>query len=609
VSQSDNEIGPVDGLTPSADTDRISVVVTAARHFEGYAGQSLAEVLHRGSMPLSTSCGGRGRCGTCRVRVVAGGESLAPPDPHESRLLGRGRLAAGERLACRVRVPAGCIEIAPVLDVRAVDKSAPGALTPGKAAVEFRQVKVRPPSLADARSDWTRLEASLDLPRALVPGSPFLVAHVASLIGTLSETESAPCRAAITDDGKLLGILGPGQRALGAALDLGTTTVAAYLLDLEGGSLFGVGSAINRQCRYGDDIMSRAAAGPRAAEDLRSLVWASALEALAAAGLDDARDLLDVVVVGNSVMHHLALGLPVERLVRAPYVPAAVEPLVWIGESVHPALAPWTRVRFPSLVAGFVGSDALVGIMAAADGRATPTFYIDIGTNAEMALLHRGETWACSAAAGSALEGSRLTCGSAAGPGAVVQAWVEGGEVSVRTWDGGAPLSIAGTGALSLIAALRREGALDDRGLLVPQRLAPTVLTEVDGGRAVALASGVVLTEADVGEVLLARAAFAAGRELLLREAGVEEGELRCTVVAGTLGNEAAPDDLQALGLVPAGVPVEAVGNAAGQGACQVLLDRDVWDRCRERSVLIHHVELSASKEFPDTFVEHLRFP
>ena len=589
-------------VPPTTAAARAVVGVAGLRDVEGQAGEVLADVLHRASVPLSTSCGGRGICGTCRVRVVASAERLEAPEARERLLLGPERLGAGERLACRTLLPAGRIEIARVLESRGAGKTAAGTVTPATRPVELRQLELPPASLADPRSDWTRLVAALGGPEVRA-ASPALLAGVSA-----RATAGGPLQVALTAAGELLGVLRPGQRPLGAAFDLGTSTVAAYLVDLESGSLVGVGSATNRQSRYGDDLISRSAAAPDAADELRSLAWASAFAALANAGLDDPRDLLDVVVVGNTVMHHLALSLPVDRLVRAPYTPAVVEPASWAGGLIHPALAPWARVRFPPLVAGFVGSDALVGLMEIADDEVS-TLYIDIGTNAEMAVLHWGEVWACSAAAGPALEGSRLRCGSPAGPGAIVRAWLDDGDLRLHTWDGCPPRSIAGTGALSLIASLRRAGGLDQRGLLVPEALPVRLLTQVEGGRAIALAPGVVLTEADIGEVLLARAAFAAGRELLLHEAGVDEGRLERSVVAGTLGNEAAPDDLQTLGLVPTNVPVLAVGNAAGQGACRVLLDGQTWDRCGVRARQIHHVELSASPAFREAFVEQLRFP
>lgn len=591
-----------------------SVVRVRGHPVPAMPGEALSTVLRRAGLELSVACGGRGTCGTCRVRVVAGADLLAAPDAHERRLVGRRQLAAGVRLACQVRVPLRGLDVAPFLGGSLPANKAAVALTAVRSgqSVEMREVAVAPPSAEDARGDLERVLAALP-PGANGPpvwsGSPALLSRLAEIL----PASGWRCRVA-QRGGRLLGVLGAeGPPALGLAVDLGTTTVAVYLIDLEKGELRATGTAPNQQRVLGDDLMSRLAHARGADPELRRLAWDSVFQAVERTGEADVGGrLVDAVLVGNSAMHHLAVGLPTGRLARAPYVPVTKLGLELSSQALDPRLPPWLLVRSLPLVGGFVGSDVLAGLVATGMDRIRgPALFIDIGTNAEMVVIAAGAMWACSAAAGPALEGARLECGMPAGPGAVVRAGVLGSGIESTTWDGGPPRGLSGTGALSVLAALRRAGAVDSRGLFVRGGPLRSRLRRTDGGLTLALAPGVTLSEKDIAEIALARAAFAAGQGLLLRAAGVKPEDLVEVVVAGTLGNEADPEDLRDLGLVPKveGLAVRAAGNAAGAGAAMTLLDDRVWTRAVRLAPVIRLVELSGNPEFQAAFVDALVFP
>lgn len=430
----------------------------------------------------------------------------------------------------------------------------------------------------------------------------------------------------------LVGLLPVDSNPLGLAIDVGTTTVAVYVVDLESTEILAAGTSGNRQSRWGDDLMSRLTAAAEASSDLRRAAWESIEAALGAAarslgfGMSElAGRLVDVTLAGNSAMHHLALGLPTRRLARAPYTPVVAEPIEYRGGDVAEWLSPWVPVRALPLVAAFVGSDVAAGLAASGlllpagtpdeqdPGAGSPhiageetALYIDIGTNAEMVLVAGGRAWACSAAAGPALEGARLSCGSPAGPGAITWAAVEGSRIIYRTWDGSAPTGLAGTGALSLLASLWAAELLDERGLLRVEACRQDWVADTGGGRAVVVEDGVVLTEADISELLLARAALVAGRRLLLHTADRRENEIDVVYVAGTLGNEIAADDLAGLGMIPQGPRVEAVGNAAGEGTSLALIDCLLWEKMGDVARAIAYVELSGDPLFEDWFVDAL---
>lgn len=589
------------------------LILPGGRRLAVESGLSLLTALHRAGVEVSASCGGTGRCGTCRVRVVGG--HPAPPDPAESGLLGPEALAGGARLACRVRTVAGAVmEVTPLLfGLRAGrDKAAVGtALGAGEIGAGLDVVRL------DAGGPWN---ASSDIGlffQALAGQRPTVSRDLPlPLLNEVSRSlrrHGWTCRVVLDGDEVLSVLDADGGGPVGLAVDLGTTTVAVYAVDLLCGGLLAAASARNRQARFGDDVMSRLAHAPASAPELRELVWVSVEEAVGRLGIPDLRErLVDAVVVGNTAMHHLALGLETHHLARAPYVPLDAEELVARGVDLHPSLPAWLRVRALPLVGHFVGSDVSAGLAACGVGPGgRPTLYVDLGTNAEIVLATPAGLWACSAAAGPALEGARLSCGMPAGPGAVVRAEFDGTSIALSTWDGGPVRGLAGTGALSLVASLRREGALDGRGLFVSTRLPADVMVETEGGRALTLGAGVSLSEADVSEILLARAAVVAGWRTLLREAGVEESDVERIVVAGTLGNEADPADLTALGLLPGAgrAMIEAAGNAAGAGAARALVDAEVRAEAARLAREAVLVRLAGGEDFDRCFVDELVLP
>ncbi|MHB8869592.1 MAG: ASKHA domain-containing protein [Thermoleophilia bacterium] len=589
------------------------MILPGGRRFAVEPGTSLLTALHRAGVEVSASCGGTGNCGTCRVRVKGG--PLPPPDGEESALLGADALAQGARLACRIVTTAGAsLEISPLLVGTGVgrDKAAVGALPetggtsggPDLVCLEVGGLETAGSDVGrflEVLAEW-RPTISRDFPLPLMnEASRSLRAH------------GGKCLVAADGD-EVLAVLDPdGGGPLGLAVDLGTTTVAVYAVDMVSGELVAAATARNRQREFGDDVMSRLVHAPAAAGDLRRLAWESVEEAADRLGIPHLRDrLVDAVLVGNSAMHHLALGLDTHHLARAPYTPLAAGVVVARGVELHHSLPGWLRVRALPLVGHFVGSDVVAGLAASAAGAGDrATLYVDMGTNAEIVLSTRHGIWGCSAAAGPALEGARLSCGMPAGPGAVVRAVFDGLSIAVTTWDGGLARGLAGTGALSLVASLRREGALGERGLLVTERLPAGAVRDTAGGRTLTVAEGVSLTEADVSEILLARGAVVAGWRMLLQEARVAESDVERIVVAGTLGNEADPADLMALGLLPGGggVSIEAAGNAAGAGAARALVDAELRaevSRLAEKAVL---VQLAGNEDFDRFFVDELVLP
>ena len=283
------------------------------------------------------------------------------------------------------------------------------------------------------------------------------------------------------------------------------------------------------------------------------------------------------------------------------------------------ALAPGARVHILPAVAGYVGADAVADALAAAlDEPGLPRLLLDLGTNAEMILSAGERLWACAAAAGPAFEGARISCGMRAAPGAIDRVAIADGRVQVRTLGEEPPLGLAGSGLVSAAAALRRQGLVSARGRFQPAAAPALFATGKNGPEFLlvpAAESGhgrpIVLSQKDIAELLLAKAAIAAGMEVLLEEAGLETGDLSQVYIAGSFGSYVDREEAMEIGLVPLLPPdaVRSIGNAAGAGAVLALLSLEMRQRAWELARRIRYIELSARADFNARFVREMAFP
>jgi uncharacterized 2Fe-2S/4Fe-4S cluster protein (DUF4445 family) len=392
----------------------------------------------------------------------------------------------------------------------------------------------------------------------------------------------------------------PGR---GAAVDVGTTTVVAQLLDLATGHVLGVRSALNAQARHGADIMSRlefALAEPGRAELtrlIREQIGALLADLLAAA--PSRGPLLDVVLVGNTVMHHLFSGLPVAPLAHYPFEPVDPGLQEFRGAALGWDFAGAARVSFLPCPGGFVGSDILAGILATGlDRSERPAMLVDLGTNGEIVVGNRTRLVCASTAAGPAFEGARLAMGMRAATGAISAVSLGDGAWQVTVLGGAEPRGICGSGLVDAVACGLETGRILPSGRLV-------------GGPTLPLAGPVELTQADLRELQLAKGAIAAGIHLLLERLGLQPADLARVWLAGAFGNYISRASARRIGLLPFPVEqVEPAGNTALRGAKQVLcgahgLDRNFAD-LRAR---LEHVPLKDDPRFQEAFVAAMGFP
>lgn len=374
-----------------------------------------------------------------------------------------------------------------------------------------------------------------------------------------------------------------------AAFDVGTTTVVAYLLDGITGKLLAQSSCMNPQSQYGADVISRIQYAMQGGMECISTCIRDAMKQLFSqvcrkAGIPE-EEVTTVSVVGNTAMHHLLLNIDPKSLVIPPYMPA-------ISAAIEKNMA-----RILPNIAGFVGGDT-VGCMVSTrfDRLEELTLLIDIGTNGEMVLGDKNRIIACSTAAGPAFEGAKISCGMRGARGAVDHVSLEKGEVSYSVIGDAKPAGLCGSGLLDLVSVLLDLEIISESGRM-EQKI-------------YALCDNVTLTQKDVREVQLAKAAIRAGIELMAQQLGVAVGDIRKVYLAGAFGNYLDPASACRIGMIPPILldRIVPIGNAAGEGAKLCALSRAEFDYSKELARKTEFLELASLPQFQDQYVDALEF-
>ncbi len=390
------------------------------------------------------------------------------------------------------------------------------------------------------------------------------------------------------------------HEGLGIAVDLGTTTVVAQLLDLPTAGVLAVKTALNRQAKHGADVMSRigyaVAHGGLLTDVIRAQVGGMIQDLLEDARAD-ASAVRQVVLVGNSAMHHLFCGVDATPLSRYPF-----EPVDDGLKDFTPGDLDWTlpagpRISFLPCLGGFVGSDILAGILATdIHHSATPACLIDLGTNGEVVIGSSAGLVCCSTAAGPAFEGARIYMGMRAATGAIAEVHLEAGRLVCKVLGDSKPRGVCGSGLVDAAAVLLETGAVLPSGRFAA------------GEKSLMLAEPVRLSQTDIRELQLAKGAIAAGIRILLEETGIRAGDLGTIFLAGAFGNYINRASARRIGLI--GFPPERVvpaGNTALRGAKWALYEDP--GKLSEVARRVRHISLHARPDFQEIYVEEMRFP
>ena len=373
------------------------------------------------------------------------------------------------------------------------------------------------------------------------------------------------------------------------AFDIGTTTVVAYLLDGRTGAVLAQGSCMNPQLPFGADVISRIQYALTEDSEIMSRCIRSAMEQLAREIAEKSEIPLESVtsaaIVGNTAMHHLMLGIDPKPLVTPPYMPA-------VSEARQYGIA-----RILPNIAGFVGGDT-VGCMVSTrfDQAEELTLLIDIGTNGEMVLGNKNRRVACSTAAGPAFEGAKISCGMRGAEGAVDHVTLENGQLQYHVIGNVPPVGLCGSGLLDLVANLLDLGIISESGRMKEKTYV--------------LCPNVTLTQKDVREVQLAKAAIRVGIELLAEAMGADVSQIQKVYLAGAFGNYMDPVSACRIGMIPPVLlnRIQPIGNAAGEGAKLCALSRDEFAYSQQLARETEFLELARLPQFQDRYIDALDF-
>jgi uncharacterized 2Fe-2S/4Fe-4S cluster protein (DUF4445 family) len=394
----------------------------------------------------------------------------------------------------------------------------------------------------------------------------------------------------LTDDSELTGA---GKSGLGVAIDLGTTTIAAQMIDLATGDVLSVETDLNPQSSFGSDVMSRVRAALHG-DDLRSVIRIALGQMISRLAGGRANEIAEVVLVGNTVMHHLFAEFDVEPLSHAPFHSIHMGEQCFTAQELEWRLPSSCRIRFLRCLGGFVGSDILAGIhavgMPASEKRIA---LIDLGTNGEIAIGSRHGIVCASTAAGPAFEAGSIRMGMRAATGAISRVALHGGQMHSTVIGDVEARGICGSGLVDAVAA-----GLDGGAVLSSGRIA-------DGTKIFSVQNPVVLYQSDIRELQLAKSAIASGFRLLLKQLGTDLGDIQSVYLAGAFGNYVQIDSAIGVGLLE--MPKErihAAGNAALRGAKILLLSAS-----EPFLPKVEHVSLASDPGFQDEFINCMSFP
>lgn len=584
---------------------------------------------------IDSTCGGHGTCHKCKIRIDPDdGGTPVPITRHDVKTFSSEQIADGWRLGCLVQATRNLAVEVPPLTTR------PKAATVGigrqvilRPALQKRYLELAEPTLADQRTDLVRLTDAIDDLELTAD------LHVLRRLATVLRESDFKVTAVILDEALI--DVEPGdttEARYGIAFDLGTTTVVGTLLDVGTGTPLAVASSINRQQPFGGDVITRISAtmlDPDALGRLQAAAGTSLAElaerVCREAKVDPAQ-VYEVAVAGNATMTALALGIDPQPLGVAPFVMSSAGPpsvsVSELGLSLHPRAKAFF---FPALGA-YVGGDIVAGMLATGmDRDKRVRLFIDVGTNCEIVLSDGTTVLSTAAPAGPAFEGGAIRCGMRAADGAieVIKLDPEGDPdtcVTLGVIGDVEPRGLCGSGLVDAVAELVRVGLLDSSGRLVEEataeQIAPALadrLGRVGEERVFVLhrphpdaepAECVYLSQRDVRELQFAKGAISTGWTLLLKELGLEPGDVQQVLLAGSFGSYLSPASAVRIGLVPkvSVLRIVAAGNVAGEGAKMALLS--VRERAGALALLeeVRYVELSDRPEFNVAFVEQLAF-
>jgi len=580
-------------------------------------GAKILDVARDYGIGIASLCGSKGTCGKCKVRIASG--EVSPIDDREKKSLTDEELRQGYRLACltkvhgdiKVEIPVESIVSSQRVHLAGAEKDT--ALDP---IVKIISINLPCPSREDNQSDQLRLRNYLAQSHGLKDISVDIFAQ--RRLSALLRNNDWQAKIAIHDN-EVVAAVPAGESLLGLAIDLGTTSIAAYLTNMETGEVLSAKGLMNPQIAYGEDVVARITYVIDNDGKTLQKVVVGGINNLIGEMCSEAgcalENIAEVVLVGNTVMHHLLLGLPVKQLIMAPYIPAISDSIYTKARDIGINVSSSAYVYTMPNIAGFVGADHVAMLLGAGiKDRKGVTIGIDIGTNTEITLSANGNLSSCSCASGPAFEGAHIKHGMRAVAGAIEKVTIDGDTVMLQTINDQPPVGLCGSGILDAVGQLLAGGITGKMGKLKSH----PYVRETEEGKAFVLATGdksgtgkdIILSEKDISEIQLAKGAIASGINILLEQAEIHWSDIDEFVIAGAFGTYIDVGSAISIGMLPP-LPLERfsqVGNSAGMGAKLALISKTQRQTCMDIAQQVNYVELTSFSTYPKIFAKCLRF-
>lgn len=610
-------------------------------------GKTLLEAARSLGVQIESLCGGKQSCGKCLIRIETGTferygisshpDHLSPVTAEERERIGERQRAEGYRLACAAVVRGDLLVFVPEesrTSQQVVRKEASGQAFSLNPAVRLFPVTLSPPDLKCPLGDYEILASALA--ERFGVSRPGIDLHTLRGLPTVLRQADWRVTAALWMESEILAVFpGDVKECYGLAIDVGSTTLAAYLCSLGDGRIVATESLMNPQITYGEDVIARITYVADHPDDGLEKLRRAIIDGLnrlirtvtAAGGLTPAH-VLELTIVGNTAMHHLLAGIDPRPLGASPFAPGIQRSLDFKARDLGLEANPAANAHLLPIEAGFVGADN-VGVLIAQEPHLSDqmVLIIDVGTNGEMVLGNRERLLSASCATGPALEGAHIRFGMRAAPGAIERIRIDPAtrEVSFKVigqevWRPEARIrdaaGICGSGIIDGVAELFRAGIIDASGRFRTDLATPRLRLREGRPEFViawqdetSLEEAITIGQQDVRSVQLAKGAIYAGAKLLMKRLGISR--LDRVILAGAFGSYIDKTEALRLGMFPdcALEKVSSVGNAAGDGARLALLDRDKRRQAETLARQVEYVELSSDPDFQDAFIAALSIP
>ncbi len=581
-------------------------------------GQTLLQAAQTAGVGLTAICGGQKSCGACLVKLI-GHDDTNPLSDIEIELIPESKRDSGFRLACQTIVEKSMVVEIPPESLTALQRT---QVEGDEEAIDFDpnirffDVELSEVLQKDLQSDWEKIQQVLKEKGVSNP-------HVSSLIllkqlpGILRENKWS-IRIVLCQD-TVVALFPSNTTMLGMAVDVGTTKLAGYLVDLSTGKTLSKNGAMNPQMSYGEDIMARISyiMDEDQGENLQQVIidainqMAEDLCQTAESDLTPSQ-IIETIIVGNTAMHHILLGLPVTQLGVAPFLSAVSTPLDIVASEIGLNVSESSMVHLFPNIAGFVGADHVSMLLAAGIHKTKETtLFIDIGTNTEITLFTESRALACSAASGPAFEGAHIKDGMRAADGAIERIMIDEMGLQYQTINEEKAVGICGSGILDAIAQMLDSGVINQQGRFNGEH---SLVRKGEKGLEMVVADAsqtkhqydIVINRKDISEIQLAKAAIRAGIELLLKAVSIPWQDVKKMIIAGAFGSFIDIKSAETIGLFPPldHVEVKQVGNAAGIGAKIALISKQKRKEAAQIAGFIEYLELSTHKGFTSEFTK-----